>query len=101
MFDKFGPAFALVNGRRTARPIHMTVGDTNRLRIVSIHSDELLQFRLGDDSTVAHWTPIARDGADLPGALRKPTLAQIEMGPGQTADFLFLPERVGQLTIEV
>ena len=101
MFDKFGPAFALVNGRRTARPIHMTVGDTNRLRIVSIHSDEILDFRLSDDSTVAHWTPIARDGADLPDALRKPTLAQIEMGPGQTADFLFLPERVGKLVVEV
>jgi FtsP/CotA-like multicopper oxidase with cupredoxin domain len=101
MFDKYGPAFALVNGRRTARPIHMTVGDTNRLRIVSIHSDETLKFRLADDSTVAHWTPIARDGADLPEALRKPGLAEIEMGPGQTADFLFLPQRVGELVLEV
>jgi FtsP/CotA-like multicopper oxidase with cupredoxin domain len=101
MFDKYGPAFALVNGRRSARPIHMTVGDTNRLRIVSIHSDETLRFRLADDSAVAHWTPIARDGADLPVTLQKTCLAQIEMGPGQTADFLFVPQRVGELVLEV
>jgi FtsP/CotA-like multicopper oxidase with cupredoxin domain len=101
MFDKFGPAFLLVNGRRIAAPIHMTVGDTNRLRIVSIHSDELLKFRLSDDSSTARWTPIARDGADLSDVLRKPEVAQIEMGPGQTADFLFVPQHVGPLSLEV
>jgi len=101
MFDKFGPAFALVNGRRIARPIHMTVGDTNRLRIVSIHSDETLRFRLSDDSTVARWTSLARDGADLPIGLQKSGLAEIEMGPGQTADFLYLPRQAGELKLEV
>lgn len=101
MFDKFGPAFLLVNGRATPRAIHMTVGDTNRLRIVSIHSDEILRFRLGSDSTVARWTPIAKDGADLPPALRHPEIATVEMGPGQTADFLYVPDHVGSLTLEV
>ena len=101
VFHKFGPAFLLVNGRSFPKPITMTVGDTNRLRIVSIHSDEILDFRLTDDSTVARWTPIARDGADLPAALRHSRLAKIEMGPGQTADFLFVPERPGKLLLEV
>jgi FtsP/CotA-like multicopper oxidase with cupredoxin domain len=101
MFDKFGPAFVRVNGSKVARPIHMTVGDTNRLRLVSIHSDEILTFRLGSDSTVERWTPLARDGADLPIALQKPALAEIEMGPGQTADFLFVPQRPGELAVEV
>jgi FtsP/CotA-like multicopper oxidase with cupredoxin domain len=101
MFDKFGPSFLLVNGRATPRAIHMTVGDTNRLRIVSIHSDEILRFRLGSDSTVARWTPLAKDGADLPPALRRTETATIEMGPGQTADFLYVPEHVGKMTLEV
>ncbi|PYP79856.1 MAG: hypothetical protein DMD35_07015 [Gemmatimonadetes bacterium] len=101
MFHKFGPAFLLVNGSSFPREIHMTVGDTNRLRIVSIHSDEILDFRLSDDSTVAHWTPIARDGADLPPGLRRPTLARIDMGPGQTADFLYVPDRPGKMLLEV
>ena len=101
MFHKLGPTFLLVNGRAFPRPIHMTVGDTNRLRIVSIHSDEILDFRLANDSAVAHWTPLARDGADLPPALQGPALAKIEMGPGQTADFLYVPDRPGALTLEV
>jgi manganese oxidase len=101
MFHKLGPSFLLVNGSAFPRPIHMTVGDTNRLRIVSIHSDELLEFRLSNDSSVAHWTPLARDGADLPTTLRRPGLAKIEMGPGQTADFLYVPDRPGALTLEV
>ena len=101
MFHKIGPAFLLVNGRAFPKPIHMTAGDTNRVRIVSIHSDELLTFRLSNDSAVVHWTPIARDGADLPPALRRPELAKIDMGPGQTADFLVVPDRPGPMTMEV
>jgi manganese oxidase len=101
VFHKTGPAFLLVNGRAFPRPIHMTVGDTNRLRIVSIHSDEILDFRLSNDSAVARWTPLARDGADLPVGLRTPGLAKIEMGPGQTADFLYVPDRPGELLLEV
>ena len=101
VFHKLGPAFLLVNGRITPRPIPMTVGDTNRLRLVSIHSDELLRFRLLDDSTVVRWTPLARDGADLPASLRHPERATIEMGPGQTADFTYVPERAGAMQLEV
>jgi FtsP/CotA-like multicopper oxidase with cupredoxin domain len=101
VFAKAGPAFLLVNGRVNPRALHMTVGDTNRLRIVSIHSDELLGFRLGDDSTVARWMPIARDGADLPDALRRSAAATIVMGPGQTGDFLYVPQRPGEMRLEV
>jgi FtsP/CotA-like multicopper oxidase with cupredoxin domain len=101
VFHKQGPSFLLVNGRAFPKPLTMTVGDTNRLRIVSIHSDEILEFRLADDSTVARWTPIARDGADLSPALRQRRLATIEMGPGQTADFLYVPERPGKMLLEV
>jgi FtsP/CotA-like multicopper oxidase with cupredoxin domain len=101
MWHKTGPAFLLVNGRAFPAPIHMTAGDTNRLRIVSIHSDEILEFRLANDSSVAHWTPLARDGADLPANLRRQELARIAMGPGQTADFLYVPDRPGPMTLEV
>jgi FtsP/CotA-like multicopper oxidase with cupredoxin domain len=101
VFDKEGPSFLLVNGRASPRPIHMTVGDTNRVRIVSIHADEILSFRFGDDSTVARWTPIAQDGADLPLAMRRESVAAITMGPGQTADFSYVPTRPGAMSLEV
>jgi hypothetical protein len=41
------------------------------------------------------------DGADLPQALRRIGLARVRMGPGETADFTFVPTRVGDLTLEV
>jgi FtsP/CotA-like multicopper oxidase with cupredoxin domain len=101
VFDKDGPSFLLVNGRMQPRPMRMTLGDTNRLRIVSIHADNILRFRLGDDSTVASWRPIARDGADLPPALRGVRTATVEMGPGETADFAYVPTRPGSMMLEV
>ncbi|HJU89774.1 MAG TPA: multicopper oxidase domain-containing protein [Gemmatimonadaceae bacterium] len=101
VFEKDGPSFLLVNGRTRPRAIYMTEGDTNRLRIVSIHADAILRFRLGDDTTVATWAPIARDGADLPATMRDARSALIEMGPGETADFNFVPKRAGTMKLEV
>jgi FtsP/CotA-like multicopper oxidase with cupredoxin domain len=101
MFYKQTPTFLLVNGRRLPPAIRMTVGDTNRLRIVSIHADEILHFRFGTEEQVVRWKPIARDGADLPTALRAPKLATMEMGPGETADFIYVPARTGTMSLEV
>lgn len=101
IFHKQTPTFLLVNGRTNPRAIRMTVGDTNRVRIVSIHADWALSFRLGNDSATARWTPLAVDGADLPQALRRTGLARVRMGPGETADFTFVPTREGELTLEV
>jgi FtsP/CotA-like multicopper oxidase with cupredoxin domain len=98
---KDGVNFLLVNGRAAPRPLRMTVGDTNRVRIVSIHAEHILRFRLADDSTVAHWRPLARDGADLPAALQGTRLATTELGPGETADFAFAPQRPGKMMLEV
>jgi len=101
MFYKEGPSFLLVNGRRTPAPIHMTVGETNRLRIVSIHADEVLSFRFGTEEQAARWNPLARDGADLPAALRSSTPAVVTMGPGETGDFTYVPTRPGRMMLEV
>jgi hypothetical protein len=101
VFHKEGPGSLLVNGSSIARPIRMKVGETNRLRLLSIHADRILQFRLGNDSTVATWTPIAQDGADLPAALQTERTASRVMGPGETADFNFTPIRPGRMVLEV
>ena len=50
---------------------------------------------------VVQWKPLARDGADLPMALRAAVPAVITMGPGETADFVYLPARAGTLLLEV
>jgi len=101
MFYKSTPNFLLVNGDAFPKPLHMTVGDTNRLRIVSIHADEVLTFRLGTDAQATRWKPLARDGADLPIALRGAKPAVATMGPGETADFTYVPTQPGHMTLEV
>ena len=101
VFYKQSPTFLLVNGRTSPKPLRMTVGDTNRIRIVSIHADEILGFRFGTEEQVARWNPLARDGADLPNALRRPQPAVMSMGPGETADFTYVPTRPGSMMLEV
>jgi manganese oxidase len=101
VFYKQEPHFLLVNGRRVPGPIRMTAGVQQRLRIVSIHADFALSFRLGTEDSVVNWMPIARDGADLPPALRVARRARVHMGPGETADFTFMPTKPGPLTLEV
>ncbi|HZI29546.1 MAG TPA: multicopper oxidase domain-containing protein [Gemmatimonadaceae bacterium] len=101
IFHKEGPNLLLVNGRTAPRPLRMTVGDTNRVRIVSIHADVVLNYRFGTDTSIARWRPLARDGADLPPALRSLTPARLSMGPGETADFTYVPTRIGRMMLEV
>jgi hypothetical protein len=101
VFHKEAPTFLLVNGRTDPRPLVMTVGESQRLRIVSIHADEVLHFRFGTTASATQWTPLARDGADLPAALRTRAVAMAEMGPGETADFTYVPTRPGEMSLEV
>jgi FtsP/CotA-like multicopper oxidase with cupredoxin domain len=101
VFHKEGPDFLLVNGRRSPAPLRMTVGIPQRLRIVSIHADDVLNFRFGTRTDAVHWRPLAMDGADLPPALRRVVPAVVTMGPGETADFTYVPLRPGNLVLEV
>jgi FtsP/CotA-like multicopper oxidase with cupredoxin domain len=101
VFYKQTVTFLRVNGRTQPAPLHMTVGDTNRVRIVSIHADWALNFRLSRADSIVEWQALARDGADLPEALRVRGPARLSMGPGETADFLYVPTEPGRMVLEV
>jgi FtsP/CotA-like multicopper oxidase with cupredoxin domain len=101
VFFKSQSPYALVNGRTSPAPLRMVAGETNRLRLVSIHPAWIVSFRLGNDSTVARWRAVAKDGADLPPALATERLARTDMGPGETADFEFTPLQPGRWVLEV
>jgi FtsP/CotA-like multicopper oxidase with cupredoxin domain len=90
-----------VNGSPAPRPIQLTLGETHRIRIVSIHSDETLTFRFGTETAVTRWTALAKDGADLPVALRATGPSLLTMGPGETADFTYVPTALGRMQLEV
>ncbi len=98
---KYESPFALVNGSRNPRPLRLTVGETHRLRIVTIHPDWRVAYTLKTDSTVAQWRAIAKDGADLPRSLTTMRNAHVVMGPGETSDFEFTPTHIGEWRLEV
>jgi FtsP/CotA-like multicopper oxidase with cupredoxin domain len=101
VFKKQESPFALVNGRRFPRPLRLTAGETYRIRLVSIHPEWRVSMSLRNDSSVARWRAVAKDGADLPPAQATERSANIIMGPGETADFEFTPKSAGEWTMEV
>ena len=99
--EKLESPYGLVNGQRSPAPLHLTAGETHRLRFVTIHPDWEIHYTLRNDSTIARWRAIAKDGADIPAALATMRPAQVAMGPGETSDFEFTPATPGKWRIEV
>ena len=84
----------VVNG--SIRPqMELEAGTTYRLHIIQIHPQAVVVFRLGGDSTIAMWTPVAKDGADLPPEQSTSRPAYILMGAGENGEFLYTPEQPG------
>lgn len=89
-----------INGS-LAPVLELEAGTTYRLRIVMIHPQANVVIRLGNDTTISQWTPVAKDGADLTAVQSTPRAASVLMGAGETGDFLYTPERAGQQRIDV
>ena len=92
---------SMVNGRRDPAPIVLRTGTTHRLRMISIPAVSRRVVRLLDGTQVMRWTPVAKDGADLPNALRVPAPAEASLTAGETMDVLITPTRAGDLVLEV
>jgi FtsP/CotA-like multicopper oxidase with cupredoxin domain len=91
---------AMVNG--SIRPqMDLEAGTTYRLHIIQIHPQAIVVFRLGNDSTTAVWTPVAKDGADLPPEQAKQRPARVVMGAGENGEYLYTPQRPGLERLEM
>ena len=101
VYAKYESPYALVNGRTSPDPVRLTAGERHRIRIVSIHPDWRVTISLRNDSTVGRWRAIAKDGHDLPPAQATERFANVEMGPGETADFELRPAKSGEWRLEV
>jgi hypothetical protein len=90
----------MVNG--SIRPqMDLEAGTTYRLHIIQIHPQAIVVFRLGNDSTTAVWTPVAKDGADLPPEQAKQRPARVVMGAGENGEYLYTPQRPGLERLEM
>lgn len=93
--------FAL-NGRATPAPIMLRAGVRHRLRLINITSTNVgLVVFLNDSSGATQWTPLAKDGAELPTERRQPRPARQPLAVGETYDFEISAPEPQNLWLEV
>ncbi|MFL5562476.1 MAG: multicopper oxidase domain-containing protein [Gemmatimonadaceae bacterium] len=90
-----------INGSTTPPPLELRAGTTHRIRFVSISGAFVRRVRLISETGIERWRAVAKDGADLP--LRQATMrnAQVDLGPGETADFEVRRDKPEVLTMEI
>jgi FtsP/CotA-like multicopper oxidase with cupredoxin domain len=92
--------YLLVNGDSVLAPMTWRAGTRHRLRLIVIGPGGRVDTKLTQDSVVMKWTPVAKDGADLPASQRVARPAQvIDMESGETADFEFTPPKRGEYVL--
>lgn len=93
----------LLNGSSQPPPLVLKVGTKYRLRFINIgtnDSDAVVSFLAGDAKPVP-WRAVAKDGWTLPAVQATTRPANQVITVGETYDFEFLPERAGELTLQV
>ncbi len=101
-YQKAGSPFVAIGGSLSPPPMSATAGVPQRLRLIELSlSGEDLVVSLSDGTDVLQWTPIAKDGRDLPTRLQRQTAAIHALTIGETRDFRFTPTKAGTLTLGV
>ncbi|MGQ0641496.1 MAG: multicopper oxidase domain-containing protein [Gemmatimonadaceae bacterium] len=81
----------VVNATRPLSPLR--AGVEHRIRIINITPGDLLALELHDADGLVRWRPIAKDGADLPRSQATTRPARVQLGAGETWDFVWTPRR--------
>jgi manganese oxidase len=86
----------LINGDSSVSPTReLAAGVLHRFRFINIGAAGIVRFSLSRDTALAEWRRRAKDGADLPEALRQMQPAAQVVAVGETYDFEFLPPAPG------
>jgi FtsP/CotA-like multicopper oxidase with cupredoxin domain len=92
----------LLNGVLSPHPLDLRRGTAYRLRFANITTNRPgMRIEMRRDSVLAMWTPLAKDGADLPASRRMPRPARQRISIGETADFEFTPGLPGPMRLEM
>jgi FtsP/CotA-like multicopper oxidase with cupredoxin domain len=91
----------LVNGMEHPVGSELRARELYRLRFINITpADDGTQIVLAAAGKAVVWTPVAKDGAELPMRYRKDCEAKLKFGAGETYDFAFRPEEMGKLELQ-
>ncbi|HEV2909744.1 MAG TPA: multicopper oxidase domain-containing protein [Candidatus Eremiobacteraceae bacterium] len=101
-YQKAGSPFLAIGGSLSPAPMAATAGVPQRLRLIglSLGGDNLV-VSLSDGTKLLQWTPIAKDGRDLPSRLQRRSAAIHALTIGETRDFRFTPVKPGVLTLGI
>ena len=78
----------------------MSLAWTNPTPAVSLAAQEDSALA-GGQPTLERWTPIAKDGFDLPATAQSPRAARQVVSMGETYDFAFTPTHRGLFVLAV
>ncbi|MFI5245356.1 MAG: multicopper oxidase domain-containing protein [Gemmatimonadales bacterium] len=92
---------SMINGSSAPAPIGMRAGVTHRIRFIAIPAITVKRVRLLDDTVVARWKLLAKDGQDLPASQQAEVSAAARFGAGETMDVAFTSPHAGRFTLEV
>ena len=91
-----------MNGRLPATPIELRAGVPHRFRLINITvgrpSINVLVLR---DTSLVQWRSLAKDGAELPDGKKIVGRARQMVSIGETYDFEIVPEKTGEMRLEV
>jgi FtsP/CotA-like multicopper oxidase with cupredoxin domain len=90
-----------INGRVEPDPVEVRPGVAYRLRFMHISPDDDKRVTLLRDGEPIEWTPVAKDGADLPPPLVRAASADFSPRVGETFDFVWTPDAAGDFTLRV
>lgn len=88
----------LLNGAQALSPLQSDV--PHRIRVINITVGDVVTLELQDQGGIVTWRALAKDGADLPHSQATTRPARLQLGPGETWDFLWTPAR-GRYTLKV
>lgn len=100
-----------INGRDDPDTVVLHVGRTARFRLLNlstINVSPLVMLTARPDSAISmprdtmtvRWTPVAKDGFDLPLGATRPAPARQILAVGETYDFEYIPRAPGNLRLE-
>jgi FtsP/CotA-like multicopper oxidase with cupredoxin domain len=92
----------LLNGKLPATPVELRSGVAHRFRLINITITRPgITVRVMRDTSLVQWRALAKDGADLPAAKRVTGRARQQISIGETYDFEVVPEKPGEMQLEV
>jgi len=91
----------VVNGKASPDTIQLVAGETYRLRVIDISSNEAHRLALRGPAGDATWRPLARDGRDLPADRQVVQPARVNTAAGVTMDVEVAPAAPGDYALDV